>query len=421
MKTFKTILILAAGLLVLNSCKKKFENPPMADPPAMNGKITIDSIYGRFIKHYGPPSSPTATVLYRFSGDVNLECTVTADETSGNIYKTVFVEDSTGGLTVKLLNSGGLAVGDKIRINLNNVVLNDYGDMVQLDSIDIEKQVVKLSSGNWVIPTKMTFNQVNDLDAYGLATYQGRLVTLDSVEFIPVEKTLPFADALNKESLDRHIMAVNGNTMIVRSSGYSNFASAAIPCGKGSITVIVGQYRDDIQLTIRDYKEVKMNNTGCPKVAKDFSDYTVLSGGWSQQNVVGAIDWEIGSYDGSLYTQISNYTGSNNVCETWLISPSLDLSGLADPKFAFMSAKANFSGPVLEVLVSTNYNSGSPSSATWTSLSPTLSSGGYSWTSSGVISLIPYKSSNTRVAFKYTGTATNGATYEIDNIAVWGE
>lgn len=408
-------------LCVFNySCKKKFDLPPAQAAPAVSGYIKIDSIYKRYADYYLFTAPPLSN-WYKFSGDINLECVVTADETSGNIYKTVFVEDATGALQIKLLNAGGLAVGDKIRINLNGAILNDYGDMVQLDSIDIEKRVVKLSSGNPVTPTKVTFNQLNSFNSYGHSAYQSRLVVIDSVEFVAGEKGLLFADAIGKNSIDRILLNSNGDQVIVRSSGYSNFANAVIPCGKGSMTVIAGQYRSDIQLTIRNFNEVKLSNDGCPILVSTFNDGNIFNGGWINYKVSGNVNWTYGSYNGRSYAQISNYSGGgNSACETWFISPSMNLNSAASPRFSFQSAY-NFTGPSLEVYVSTNYSSGDPNLATWTLLSPALSGGGYNWVNSGNISLIPYKSSNTRLAFKYTGTSTTGSTWEIDDVAVFGE
>jgi len=80
----------------------------------------------------------------------------------------------------------------------------------------------------------------------------------------------------------------------------------------------------------------------------------------------------------------------------------------------------NYTGLPLQVYVSTNYNSGAPATATWTQLSPTLSPGSFAWTSSGLMSLTPYKSTNTRVAFKYSTTGS-GSTWEIDDIAVFAQ
>jgi hypothetical protein len=419
MKIKFLIASLFAVLIVFNSCKKKFDLPPVKADPAVSGYITIDSIYQRF-KTYYVTATVSPTKFYRFTGDVNLECTVTADEVSGNIYKSVYVEDATGGLKVNLLNPGGLYTGDKIRINLNNVVLNDYGDVVQLDSIEITKRVKKISSGNIVTPTKISFNQLNASMGFGgIFKYQSRLILLDSVEFVVGDKLQPFADAVNKSSIDRTLMQSYGTgNVVVRSSGYSNFAGSTIPCGKGSLVAIMGQFGSDAQLTLREYKDVKLSSGGCPLVIKSFNDLSITSGGWSTYNVSGNINWTIGSYNGQLYGNISNYVSGNQPCETWLISPALDLSSATNQRFSFQSAY-NYSGPALEVLVSTNYTGGNPSLATWVDLGPPLSGGSWNWVSSGVVSLAGYNSPNTRIAFKYTGSSIDGSTWEIDDIAIY--
>jgi hypothetical protein len=282
---------------------------------------------------------------------------------------------------------------------------------------------VKLSSGHTVTPKKMSFNQMLSLNGYAQMTYQGQLIELDSVEFAAGDKGKTFADtSIYKYSLDRTLASMNSNqTVVVRTSGYSNFAKSKIPCGRGSMVVIVGQYNSDPQLTIPNLSDVKLSNDGCPFFVKAFDgDASVTSGGWTTQKVSGNVDWTIGTYGGKFYGNISNYNGSNTACETWFISPAIDISNAPNPKLTFVSAY-KYTGPTLEVLVSTNYSAGDPTAATWTSLNPTLSPGNFTWTGSGNVSLNSYKSTNTRIAFKYTGTNTSGSTWEIDDIAVFGE
>jgi len=419
MKNIKFLFItLLFATVFISGCKKKFDLPPEKGDLANSGSVTIDSLVKKYASYYITyTTSPTK--LFRFSDDATLICTVTADETSGNIYKGVFVEDATGTMLVKLLNSGGLGVGDKIMINLRNIALDDYGGMIQLDSVDIEKSVKKISSGNMVTPTKMSFNQMMQTNTWGLLKYQGKLVMLDSVEFLAGEKGKSFADSVNKFSLDRIMQNAAGQQVIVRTSGYANFAKNRIPCGKGSIVALVGEYNGDVQLTIRDFKEVKIANDNCPLIVKGFDDFqTIEHGGWTNYNVTANIDWTIGTYGGRIYGNITSYP-SNVACETWLISPSIDISNAPNPKFSFVSAY-NYSGLPLEVYVSTNYTSGAPATATWTQLSPTLSPGSFQWTSSGVISLNAYKSTNTRVAFKYSTTGS-GSTWEVDDIAIFAQ
>lgn len=426
----KVILIAGIVLAGLVSCKKKYDLPPPLDPLPVSGYIKIDSIYSTYIKHYWPKTGAGPSKMYRFNSDVNLECTVTADESSSNIYKTVYVEDATGGLQVKLVESGGLAVGDRIRINLNNVILNDYSSVIQLDSVNLQKNIVKISSGNQVTPTKVTFNQLMNLKSYTtsassnvlqISPFQSRLVTVDTVEFVAGDKSKPYADAVGKNSLDRTLTNTAGKTIVVHSSGYAGFAAVNTPCGVGKFTAIVSQYNQNIQFIIRDFNEVQLSNSGCPLLVSDFESGNIFADGWTNYRVTGTIDWTAGSYGGKNYAQISNYVAGNNIsCETWMISPSLNIDSAVNPHFSFLSAY-KYTGAALQVYVSTNYSSGNPNIATWTLLSPNLSSGNFVWTNSGNVSLNAYKSSNTHIAFKYTGSAVDGSTWEIDDIAIFTE
>ena len=420
----KILLALFAVSLMFTSCKRKFETPPRANEPAVSSFITIDSIYQKFKTYYVTPTvSPTQ--LFRFSGDVTLECTVTADEVSGNLYKTVYVQDATGGLKINLLNSGGLYTGDKIRINLNNVVLNDYGDVVQLDSVNLLKNIYKISSGNIVTPKKIMFSEINTLLGFGgIYKYQSQLVLLDTVEFAAGDKMETYADAVNKAT--KEITLVNAKiggtgTAVVRNSGYSNFASSLVPCGSGSVVVIMGQFGSTPQLTLRSIADVKLSNGNCPLVVKSFNNNSVTSGGWSTYNVTGTINWTTDTYNSRTYGYISNYVGGTNyACETWLISPPFDISSAPSPYLTFESAY-NYTGPALEVYVLSNYTSGNPNAAITGTLAPTLSSGSWNWVSSGKVSLTSYAGANKRIAFKYSGTASSGSTWEVDDIAVFAE
>lgn len=411
------IVLLSSFLLVLNSCKKKFELPPKKDALANSGTITIDSIYKKYASYY-ITANPLPTKLFKFSNDASVTGTVTADEISGNIYKSVYIQDATGTLQVKLLNSGGLFVGDLIRINLKDVILDDYGKMVQLDSVDIEKSAVKISSGNVVTPTKATFNQLTALNGSGLSNFQGRLVLLDSVEFAVVYKNRTFADPVNKTNLDRILLNANNSQVTVRSSGYSNFAGKIIPCGKGSIVAIVSQFNSTIQLLIRNFNEVKLSSGVCPYIGKPF-DSEGFGEGWGIVQVSGYVPYTIGTYGGASYANITNsINGIKNNCETWLISPPVDLSGSTNPVVNFATAAYTSAGSSFQALISTNYISGDPNSATWTNLNPLLSGGSYAWVNSGLISLTAYKTQNVRVAFKYIGVSSGTSTWELDNFYI---
>lgn len=409
MKNFKLTLIAGIALAVISSCKKEYDNPP-ANVIGEGNIITVTDLRTMF----------TGTPIHFVNGDTNIYCVVTADEVSGNLYKNVYVTDGASGLNVRLVTSGGLYEGDSVRINLNGTILSEYNGMLQLDSVDVDKNIVKQATGVTVTPVTATIDQV-----IADPNLQAMLVKLDNVEFLNTDQGTTYADAANQISANKTVVDCIGSSVLLRTSGYASFASSIVPSGNGSIVAIVGQYNTDKQLLLRRTSDVNLPNSSCQPTVytqKDFEDQNVTSGGWTVQMVSGGINWTsntAGAQFGTAYGQITNWNGSANVaCESWLISPSMDLTGAASPTFSFQNAY-NYTGDPLTVWVSTNYDGVSlPSTATWTQLSPTLSGGTWAWVSSGLIDMTPYISSTTYVAFKYTGGSTSGSTWEIDDIVV---
>jgi hypothetical protein len=224
------------------------------------------------------------------------------------------------------------------------------------------------------------------------------------------------------QSINRTIQDCGGKQIVVRTSNYANFALDKTPKGYGTIIGIATAYNGTNQMALRRSSEVNMNGTGCTVYhKKDFNDNSLTSGGWIQQSVTNpSVQWIASTYSGAYFGKISGYVSGNTNSENWLISPVLNLSAASNPVLSFQTA-AKFSGNALEVLVSTNYTSGSPSSATWVQLSGfTLSpnTGSYVWTPSGYVSLGAYKNANTRIAFKYTSTTSGATTYEVDDIII---
>jgi hypothetical protein len=95
------VLIIAVILLFgLTSCvKQDFDKPPSKDIPV--GKvITIKELTSMYQGQ--PIVFDTAMSTYGV---------VVGDESSGNIYKNSYVQDSTGAINLRLINPGGLYVG----------------------------------------------------------------------------------------------------------------------------------------------------------------------------------------------------------------------------------------------------------------------------------------------------------------------
>jgi len=406
MKKTLSILFICTAFV---SCKKEYDTPPLKEIP-QTPAITIDSLRNWQTAIGGKISIQSELSVYGV---------VTMDDMDGNIYKNFYMQDATGAINVRILSGGGVYRGDSIRIYLKGTILSKYNGVLQLDSVDVNNNIVKINTAVPFAPQITTVDQITP-------TMESRLVQLNNVQFVGYELGNTYADKPNLQSKNILIEDCNGNTIIVRTSGYSSFADQVIASGNGTLTAIVSHFNyNELQLYIRSYSEINMTNPRCPGILvyKDFNDGSITSGGWTEQKVLGTTAWETSSAGGAPnpYAVIKNWNGSVNIAtENWLISPSFSLVGSADPILTFKNAK-NYAGPVLEVLVSNNYSgTGNPNAATWTQLSPTLSSGSWAWISSGNLSLTPFIGANVYVAFKYTGSTSDGSTWEIDDVLIKG-
>jgi trimeric autotransporter adhesin len=164
----------------------------------------------------------------------------------------------------------------------------------------------------------------------------------------------------------------------------------------------------------------------------DFNTCT-LSGspgsGWLSINTNGAQKWGCSQYGQNSSNGVSvngYYSGSAQTNEAWLISPALHLNGIVNMPVLSFYSRGEYTGPVLQLYVSTDYDgSSSPATATWTEITnanfPTPpGSATTTWTLSDNIDLSAYKSAaNVYLAFKYTSSpALNAARWSIDDVAI---
>jgi hypothetical protein len=124
---------------------------------------------------------------------------------------------------------------------------------------------------------------------------------------------------------------------------------------------------------------------------------------------------------GSGCATMSGYLGGSYFLnEDWLITPAMNFNLYTDEVLNFMSSY-NYTGDPLTVKISNNYDgSGNPNSFTWTDLTPTLSAGGFVWTSSGDVDVSGTNGTGVYIAYKYTSTTTAASTWELDDIFVIG-
>ncbi|HSC53659.1 MAG TPA: choice-of-anchor J domain-containing protein [Phnomibacter sp.] len=145
--------------------------------------------------------------------------------------------------------------------------------------------------------------------------------------------------------------------------------------------------------------------------------------GFVQYSVTGAQVWNCTTfgYGSTNGVNMNGFSGGAQNNEDWLISPALNLSsGFNIPVLRFYS-RAEFSGPNMQVLVSTNYiGAGDPNLATWVVLPANLSAAGSNvWKYTDNVDLSAYKTAGVYIAFKYTSsTAAGAARWTIDDVSI---
>ncbi len=256
---FSAIIILAVFSVSLVSCKKEFETPTKWDRPI--GQVyTIAQLRALF-------DNANAPVV--FNQHASVYATVTMDEKSGNIYRSVYIQDATSAIQLRLQAPGGLYLGDSIRVYLKGTTVNRYQGMYQIDNANGDYNVEKIAVQRFVQPKTITLTQLNS------GQFQSQLIQLQDVQFSAAELGKTFADKPNLISVDRRLENCSGQSVIVRTSGYANFADRQVPTGRGSVIAIASTYITTTQLVLRNFQEVTLSGPRCPIAGDGFQLLTI--------------------------------------------------------------------------------------------------------------------------------------------------
>ncbi|MBO5053564.1 MAG: choice-of-anchor J domain-containing protein [Muribaculaceae bacterium] len=146
---------------------------------------------------------------------------------------------------------------------------------------------------------------------------------------------------------------------------------------------------------------------------------TSLPAGWTKKIVSGDKDWYFTTFQENTYAAMTGYKGTNPPFDSWLMTPAIDMSKVANKVFTFDTQVNGYGSTTskLEVYVMT---SNDPSVSTNTKLNPTLatapSSGYSSWVGSGNIDLSAFNGT-IYIGFRYNASSdANYATWCVDNV-----
>ncbi len=427
--------------LVFNACiKEDFDQPPVdGQDPGLTANATIAQL----------KTLHTLGTLNPITEDWIVKGTVVADDASGNLYQSFVIQDETGGIMVKIEIADSYTlfpVGREVYVKCKGLVIGDYNNLIQLGGfitddgqlgniIKISNHLVRGKKGTPPVPkvkkiSELTFDDVNTL------------VTVTGVQFVLADTAKTYADPVTRTTYNRNLEDCDGVKLLVRTSGYASFAGASLPNGGGTLTGVLGIFRDDLQFLVRDLNDVNMSGDRCgggvgpnpcaggpvPIVAGVDEDFEsgvnndpVNLAGWTNIALKGSRTWQFKYFgnDDNTYAQATAFgDNANPEMDIWLVSPRIDLT---EPQvLTFETAKSFYTHAGFSAWVSSDFQC-DPTTATWLPLNATLagqSSPDNAWIPSGDIDLTAFVGQKIAIGFHYVGSGPGGqtGTFRVDNV-----
>ena len=194
---------------------------------------------------------------------------VISSDKTGNIYKTLYIQDETGALSISI-DSYDLyqiyPLGQEVAINMTGAGIGKYAGLQQmgaeseyngtpqtgrmaLSAFKVRTKAVGTADASKVVAVTTTIDVINAAkSAEALREWQNQLVRLENVSFVDAGQPYSESDA----TTNRTLKDAAGNSIIVRNSNYATFKDAILPSGNGTVTGILGYFNGTWQLFLRD-------------------------------------------------------------------------------------------------------------------------------------------------------------------------
>lgn len=301
---------------------------------------------------------------------------VISNDRGGNIYKSLYIQDSTGALVLSI-NKNSLyndyRVGQEIVIDLTDMYIGKYNGLQQMGFPEWYAQgnaweatfmpyeffAEHVQLNGLPEPDKIDVVTVSDfttLDktAAGQIEWQGRIVRLQNVHFKDADQDLNFTDGY-KINTNRTLCDAAGNEITVRTSGYANFRNVALPKGNFDLVGLLGFYGDDWQVMLNDtdglegvtYEKGTLMNPYTVEEALNIENaagYGDNVSGWTEGYIVGCLAPEVSTV--TTNDDIA-WDGTDYLGTTLVIAPTADTKDIANclifdlPQGSELQAKAN--------------------------------------------------------------------------------
>ena len=278
----KIVVAAVVALTGLSACQNDFDAPGLVTPQAtLKPNISIAQLKETY---WSDDNAYVTKVGVNEAGEhLVIAGRVISSDAAGNVYKNLVIRDCSGldegdyqaALTISL-NANSLynqyRVGQEIVIDVTDMYIGKYRGLEQIcfpsetDQGTLEgtfcpleffKEHVELNGlpePSQVEPYVTTHNEYASASPSVVRKYQSQLVEFKGCHFKEGGK-LAFTDG-SKITSNRTLVLAGGDTINVRTSGYSNFWAMTLPEGEGDVVGILsyfnsGNTADPWQLVLR--------------------------------------------------------------------------------------------------------------------------------------------------------------------------
>jgi len=270
----KYIFVMIAALVITGCVHDDKYNEPNLDGyqcADLTATMTLTQLRAKYVS--------TATTAFVFPDDSKdvIEGYVSSTDETGNIYKTIYIQDKPENPTQGFVISVDAVStytqypqGSKIYVKLAGLALGTYGGVVQLGvKTGTETQATSVSRipeklvpsrvfrscsiRENIIPKIMTSVQMVSANDQ----YIGCLIQMNNAEFDSRILCTNFAP--NAVTVDRLIRDNSTTTTrVVRNSGYASFANQILPSGNGKFVGIYSKFNSTYQMYINKVTDLDM-------------------------------------------------------------------------------------------------------------------------------------------------------------------
>ncbi|WP_152286190.1 DUF5689 domain-containing protein [Flavicella marina] len=220
--------------------------------------------------------------IENFTSDIIISGYVVSNDASGNIYKTLILQDNfeqpTSAIEI-LVDETNLysvfPVGRKVFLKLNGLSIGYQRGMLVIGKVSnttieriprtqIFNHFVRGCETEKIIPKPILISDIDD-------TLVGMYVSIQNAQFHSQEMGFSFGEINGTESVERIVVQYSEECAALGEirmpiSGYSDFKRTDIPAGNGNISGVLTKYFSEYQLLINDVSDLQFDTQRCDAV-----------------------------------------------------------------------------------------------------------------------------------------------------------